>query len=201
MLVFLFGWRHLYQYSLYPNIMVYALQSSHTCFGLSMSHHHCLNIWRPLVFMCTAHECRSLFFASFIDVHMSPRCAIAPCCSATFTYLLTYLLTKTSSCGSTHKAATKERQCFLSAVNFVTWPQLYPSAFISHSTDLLHVSFGLPRALLPPGVQRVATLGIDINGILLTWPIHLHLRHLTSSETGWVPVLSWGSLFEILMGK
>ena len=66
--------------------------------------------------------------------------------------------------------------------NFVTWPQLHPNGFISRSTDLLHVSFGLPRVVLPPAVQRMATLGMDVSSILQTWPIHLHLWRLTERE-------------------
>ena len=54
-----------------------------------------------------------------------------------------------------HKAANKEHQCFVSAANFVTWSQLHPSAFISRSTDILHVSCGLLRALLPPEPNRI----------------------------------------------
>ena len=100
-----------------------------------------------------------------------------------------------------NKTVTKERQCFLSTANVVTWPQLHPSVFISRSTDLLHASFGLPRAPLPPGVQRKATLGMDVNDILQTWPIHLHLRRLTSREMCCLPVLSRSSLFEILLGQ
>ena len=86
--------------------------------------------------------------------------------------LLTYLILFV---WITHNATTKERQCFLCTANLVTWPQFHPSVFICRSTDLLHVSFGLSRAVLPPGVQRMATLAMNVNGILQTWPIHLHL--------------------------
>ena len=65
-------------------------------------------------------------------------------------------------------------------VNVFCSLQLHPSVFISLSIDLLQITFGLPRAVLPPGVQRMATLGIVVNGIRQTWPIHLHLRHLSS---------------------
>ena len=123
--------------------------------------------------------------------------AYSCCCTSSYNYGCEYLHLLLI----THIAATKERQCFLSTANFVTWPQLHPSVFISRSTDLVHVSFGLPRALLPQGVQRIAALGMDVNGILQTCPIHLHLRRLTSREMGCMPVLSWGCLFEILLGQ
>ena len=71
-------------------------------------------------------------------------------------------------------------------------------AFISRSTDLPHISFARPRLLLPAGVQRMATLGIDVSGILLTWPIHLHLLFFTSNEMGSIPVRSWSSALVIL---
>ena len=65
-----------------------------------------------------------------------------------------------------HKADTEERHRGLSAASFATWPQLHPRAFISRSTDHLHVSFGRILLLFPAGVQRMATLGIDVGGIL-----------------------------------
>ena len=99
-----------------------------------------------------------------------------------------------------HKADTDERHRVLPAASFATWLQLHPRAFISRSTDLLHVSFGRPL-LFPPGVQRMATLGMDIGGILLTWPIHLHLLYFTSNEMGSTQVRSWSSALVILFGQ
>ena len=90
-------------------------------------------------------------------------------------------LTWYSSCVIAHNADTEERHRGLFAASFETWPQLHPRASISRSTDLLHVSFG--RLLLfPAGVQRMATLGIDVGGILLTCPIHSIF--ITSTEMG-----------------
>ena len=80
-------------------------------------------------------------------------------------------------------------------------PQLHPRAFISRSTDLLHVSFGRPLLLFPAGVQRMAILGIDVGGILFTWPIHIHLLFFTSNEMGSIPVRSWSSALVILFGQ
>ena len=100
-----------------------------------------------------------------------------------------------------HKADTEERHCGLSAASFATWPQLHPRAFISRSTDLLHVSFGRLFLLFPAGVQRMAILGIDVGGILFTWPIHLHLLFFTSNEMGSIPVRSWSSALVILFGQ
>ena len=98
-----------------------------------------------------------------------------------------------------HKADTEERHRGLSATSFATWPQLHPRAFISRSTDLLHVSFGRPLLLFPAGVQRMAILGIDVGGILFTWPIHLHLLFFTSNDMGSIPVRSWSSAFGYLV--
>ena len=78
--------------------------------------------------------------------------------------------------------------------------QLHHRAFISRSTDLLHVSFGRPL-LLPAGVQRMATLGIDVSGILLTCPTHLPLLFFTSNEMGSIPVRSWSSALVILFDQ
>ena len=100
-----------------------------------------------------------------------------------------------------HKADTEERHRGLSAASFATWPQLHPRAFISRSTDLLRVSFGRPLLLFPTGVQRMAILGIDVGGILFTWPIHLHLLFFTSNGMGSIPVRSWSSAFVIVFGQ
>ena len=100
-----------------------------------------------------------------------------------------------------HKADTEEYHLVLSAASFATWLQLHPRAFISRSTDLLHDSFGRPLLLFPAGVQRMATLGIDVGGILLTRPIHLYLLFVTSIEMGSIPVRSWSSALVILFGQ
>ena len=91
--------------------------------------------------------------------------------------------------------------CPLPALRPAPPPQLHPRAFIYRSTDLLHVSFGRPLLMSPVGVQRMATLGIDVGGILLTWPIHLHLLFFTSNEMSSIPVRSWSSAFVILFGQ
>ena len=62
------------------------------------------------------------------------------------------------------KGDTEERHCGLSAAIFTTGPQLHQRAFISLSTDLI-VSLGRP-ILFPVGVQHMATLGMDVSGIL-----------------------------------
>ena len=100
-----------------------------------------------------------------------------------------------------HKADTEERHRGLSAASFAIWPLLHPRAFIYRSSDLLHVSFGRPLLLFPAGVQRMATLGMDVGGILLTCPIHLHLLFFTSSEMGSIPLRSWSSALDILFGQ
>ena len=61
---------------------------------------------------------------------------------------------------------------------------------ISRSTDLLRVSFGRLLLLFPTGAQRMAILGIDVGGILLTWPsstsifFSLPLRRWAASQFG-----------------
>ena len=47
----------------------------------------------------------------------------------------------------------------------------------------------------------MATLGIDVGGILLTWPIHLHLLSFTCNDMGSIPVRSWSSALVILHGQ
>ena len=47
----------------------------------------------------------------------------------------------------------------------------------------------------------MAILGIDVGGILFTWPIHLHLLFFTSNEMGSIPVRSWSSALVILFGQ
>ena len=100
-----------------------------------------------------------------------------------------------------HKVDAEERHRRMSAASFATWPQLHPRAFISRSTDLLHVSFGRTLLLFPARVQRMATLGIDVGGILLTRPIHLHRLFFTSNGMGSIPVRSWSSALVILFGQ
>ena len=114
--------------------------------------------------------------------------------------VLTYLLSPLRAC-SHRKTDTEERHRVLSAACFATWSKLYPIAFISRSTDLLHVSFGRPLLLFPAGVQRMATLGMDVGGIMLTWPIHVDLLFFTSNDMGGIPVRSWCSALDILFGQ
>ena len=77
-----------------------------------------------------------------------------------------------------HNADAEESHRGLSIASFAIWPQLHPRAFISRSTDLLYVPFGRPLLLYQAGVQGMATLGMDVGGILLTCPIHLYLLSL-----------------------
>ena len=86
-----------------------------------------------------------------------------------------------------------------SAASFATWPQLHPIAFISRPTVFLHSYFDRPLLLSPAVVQRMATLGMDVCGILLTRPIHLNLLFFTSNEMGSIPVRSWSSAFDIFL--
>ena len=99
-----------------------------------------------------------------------------------------------------HKADTEERHRGMSAASFATWPQFQPRAFISRYTDIIHVSFGRPLLLFPAGVQRMATLGMDVRGI--TWPMWQSTSILfTSNEMGSIPLRSWSSALDILFGQ
>ena len=101
-----------------------------------------------------------------------------------------------------HEADTSERQPLLLRARCSAWAHVNPLSFISLSTDLLHVSFGLPRLRLPAfGVHLMAILGIALGGILITWPIQVHLLHLITDMMGEVDVFRCSSTFEIVLGQ
>ena len=75
-----------------------------------------------------------------------------------------------------HKDDTEECHRGLSAASFATLPQHH--SLYGHYPYL----FGRPHRPVSGGIQRKATLGIDVGGILLTWPIHLHRLFFTSGE-------------------
>ena len=50
-------------------------------------------------------------------------------------------------------------------------------------------------------IQRMATLGIYVGGIMLTCQIHIHLHLFTSNGIGSIPVRSWSSVLDILFGQ
>ena len=64
--------------------------------------------------------------------------------------------------------------------------------------DLLHVSLGRPLLQYAAGVKRMATLGMDVGGILLTCPLHLQLPFFTANEMGIITVRSWSSALDIV---
>ena len=98
-----------------------------------------------------------------------------------------------------HKADTEERHRGLSAASFATWPQLHPRAFISRSTDLLHVSWSSP----PPVSGGGPAHGYSWNEC--RW----HSVNMpnppppffTSNEMGSIPVCSWSSASEFCSPK
>ena len=47
----------------------------------------------------------------------------------------------------------------------------------------------------------MATLGMDVGGIVLTCPLHLQLPFFTSIEMGSITVRSWSSALDILFGQ
>ena len=114
---------------------------------------------------------------------------------------LTYLLTSSSKCCSAHKAPTSDLHSFRSSADFSRVFHFQPCRFISASTVLLHVSFGLPLLLLPAGVQRRATLDIAVGGRRKTCPIHLHLRLRISSVIGLILVWAYKLSFRMVSGQ
>ena len=113
--------------------------------------------------------------------------------------LLTYLLNPLRACS--HIRPTPR--------NAIVICPLPASRLAPTPPESLHLSLHVPSPRLfwssPPRVsgrvQRMATLGIDVSGILLTWPIHLHLRFFTSNEMGSIPIRSWSSALVILFGQ
>ena len=55
---------------------------------------------------------------------------------------------------------------------------------VNHASEYFPLGWSLwsPRSLLPPGVQLMAALGMDVNSILQSCPIHLHLPYLIERE-------------------
>ena len=171
------------------------------CALVGVSRHNFTVVYSVLWLLMSNKQVPS-FLPSFLNkiaIHGTPQMAVdkeAISLSRVYSTILSV-----TSCVLAHKADTEERHRGLSAASFATWPQLHPRAFISRSTDLLRVSFGRPLLLFPAGVQRMAILGIDVGGILFTWPIHLHLLFFTSNEMGSIPVRSWSSALVILFGQ
>ena len=114
---------------------------------------------------------------------------------------LTYFLTPLRACS--HIGPTLRN-----AIVICPLPTLRPGpnstrepSSLAPRTDLLHVSFDRPLLLFPAGVQRMATIGIDVGGIMLTWPIHLHLLFFISNAMGSIPDRSWSYALAILFGQ
>jgi len=61
------------------------------------------------------------------------------------------------------------------ATLLASFQDCYPSRFLSCSTVLLRVVFGLPLLRLPSGCHLRAVTECDSCSIRNTWPIHLHL--------------------------
>ena len=100
------------------------------------------------------------------------------------------------------KANTRDHQPPLFRAKCSTWAQDNPFAFISRSNDLLHVSFGLPRLRVPAfGVHLNAIFGIASDGILIAYPIQVHLLHLISVIIDEVDVFRYNSIFEMVLGQ
>ena len=67
------------------------------------------------------------------------------------------------------------------AANPASAQGLKPVAILSFSTDLLHVSLGLPLLRFPSGAHVRATRGRQLLSMCSTCPIHVLLLFLTSS--------------------
>ena len=97
-------------------------------------------------------------------------------------YLLTYCLSHRVAC----RAATKVIHCCRSLASLSRVAQKWLRSFISPSIVRLKVCLGLSRFLLPFGVHRSATFGMESLSILSTWPIYHSWRR---------------SLLEIFLGQ
>ena len=91
---------------------------------------------------------------------------------------------------SGHRPRTRDFHPFLSWAILPSSLHPYPRCFMSLSTHLFQVSWGLPRRLAPCGFHWSACLVVLVAGFLNVWPIHLHLRIFISSAIGLSPVLS-----------
>ena len=58
-----------------------------------------------------------------------------------------------------------------------------------------------PLFLFPGGVHLMATLGMALESILHTCPIHVHLLNLMTPDKGERPVLLYSSSLEIVLGQ
>ena len=81
----------------------------------------------------------------------------------------------------------------MSAASFAIWSLTPSESLYFHSTNLLHISLGLPFPLVSPG----SNVGMGVSGTLFMCPIHLHFHHFASNEMGSIPVpaLHWKSCF------
>ena len=99
------------------------------------------------------------------------------------------------------RAATKALHSDLFCANLVKGPHVFFMAFISLSTVLLHVVFGLPFFLFPSGVQWSAVLTTEPGSLRITCPIHLHLlRVMIIAISSWLHLLR-SSSFAIFLGQ
>ena len=106
---------------------------------------------------------------------------------------------------SPHVEIEARHVCLHISLSYATWcaslQPFHPNlVFISLSTVLLQVSFGLPFFLLPSGFQVNATLTWLLGSLLSMCPIYLQRLSRIVSLTGLVLVRRYSSSFEIFIG-
>ena len=108
------------------------------------------------------------------------------------------LLTAYGSLGRhvSHRACTKVRHSALSAaLCAASAHDVHPNASRSFSAILRHVSFGLPIALFPTGVQFITIRQSFVFSNRRIWPIKLHLLALMMSVILLISTSSYSFFF------
>ena len=83
-----------------------------------------------------------------------------------------------------HGASVRVLHCCRSSAHRLAVSRLRSHSFSSLAIVLHQVTLGLPLLCLPWGVHLNATLGSESVSIRRTWPSHLHLLFLATTESG-----------------
>ena len=97
-------------------------------------------------------------------------------------------------------ASTRALHLVLFCAVLSIYNQMIPSSFISASTLLLHVPFGLLGFLYPGGVHFNTLFAYLLFPVLSTCPMYLHFLFFISAMMLPTPVLSASSPFDINSG-
>ena len=82
-----------------------------------------------------------------------------------------------------HGASIRVLHCCQSSAHRLAISKLRPHTFTPLTIVLHQVTLGLPLLCLPWGVHLNATLGSESVSIRRTWPSHLHLLFVTTTES------------------